>query len=267
MAMAANPSLWLQYPDRAALVQDFENNLKKGRAFVAGPSELAEREACQVVIEHPTSGEQLVLAAEAVWINPDPANPGTGVQFSAFDASRRDALAAFVAAAPETRDEASEQEPDAARESLPESLGDDELGPGSSGAHRNLYDRMRSLSTTDRTELARQGSLPERVALERCFGGAVWEALLQNPQLTAREVARFARSSSLPSTLVNLIVANRGWLADTGVQQALLANPRVSGAHLERVLRVLPQAELTRIATHTSYRLQVRSAAKRLIVR
>jgi hypothetical protein len=126
---------------------------------------------------------------------------------------------------------------------------------------------MRTLSPAERSELARTASLPERVALERCFGGSVWEPLLQNPQLTTREVARFAKSGSLPTNLVNLIVANRAWLADSAVQQALLMNPRVGGSHIDRVLRVLPQSEILRISTHTSYRLQVRTAAKRLIVR
>ena len=115
--------------------------------------------------------------------------------------------------------------------------------------------------------MARQGSLPERVALERRYGSSVWEGLLHNPQITPREVQRMAKSTSLPSGLVNLIVNNRAWLADPAVQQALLDNPRLSGPHIERVLRVLPQAELARVAERTSVRMQVRQAAKRLIRR
>lgn len=53
----------------------------------------------------------------------------------------------------------------------------------------------------------------ERVALERAFGGAVWEALLQNPQLTATEVAHIAKNGTLPKPLVGAIVANAGWPA------------------------------------------------------
>jgi hypothetical protein len=41
----------------------------------------------------------------------------------------------------------------------------------------------------------------------------------------------------------------------------------VSGAHLERVLRALPQAEIQRVAEQSSVRMQVRQAAKRLIRR
>jgi Tfp pilus assembly protein PilZ len=257
------PALWLRYPDRAALLRDFEANLQKGRAFVAGPSALRERDPCCVVLVHPVTGEELALAAEAVWINPDPANPGTGVQ---LDTSQRESLRHFIEASPSIAPELPADET-LADELAPEPALDDELGPNSSGTHRNLYDKMRSLSPLERNELARLATLPERVALERCFGGSVWEALLQNPQLTTREVARFAKSGSLPTNLVSLIVANRAWLADSAVQQALLANPRVGGAHLDRILRGLPQTEIVRISTHTSYRLQVRTAAKRLIVR
>jgi hypothetical protein len=257
------PALWLRYPDRDALLRDFEANLQRGRAFVPGPSALQERDPCRIVLVHPVTGRELVLSAEAVWISPDPANPGTGVQ---LDSSQRGSLRDFVEASPSRAAELPSAET-LAEEPAPESALDDELGPNSSGTHRNLYDKMRSLSPLERNDLARLASLPERVALERCFGGSVWEALLQNPQLTTREVARFAKSSSLPTNLVSVIVSNRAWLADSAVQQALLANPRVGGAHLERILRGLPQAEIVRISTHTGYRLQVRTAAKRLIVR
>jgi hypothetical protein len=76
-----------------------------------------------------------------------------------------------------------------------------------------------------------------------------------------------AKSTSLPTGLVNLIVSNRAWLSDSAINQALLANPRLSGAHLERVLRALPQAEIQRVAEQSSVRMQVRQAAKRLIRR
>ena len=126
---------------------------------------------------------------------------------------------------------------------------------------------MRTLDLTEREALARSGSLPERVALERRYGSSVWEGLLHNPQITPREVLRMAKSTSLPTQLVNLIVNNRAWASDAAVSQALLANPRVSGPHLDRVLRSLSQAELSRLAESSSLRMQVRQAAKRLIRR
>jgi hypothetical protein len=245
--------LTLRYADEAELASDFESNLRKGRAFVPGAWGVAEREYCTLRLEHPSGGAPLCLEAEAVWINEDRENGGTGVAFLRFDDELRDALKAFVGA----------------RAPLPAASGEmpaaDSAVEPSSALH--LHDRIRGLSIAEREVVARQGSLPERVALERRFGGSVWEGLLHNPQLTPREVLRMAKSAALPINLVNLIVANKAWLADAAIQGALLSNPRVSGAHLDRVLRALPQTELVRLSEQTSLRMQVRQAAKRLIRR
>jgi hypothetical protein len=288
--------LILRHASAELLVNDFEANLRKGRAFVPGARGVAQREHCQLRIEHPERARAFSVRAEAVWI--DAGTPGgTGLSFLDFDAAAQDALRAFVIGA-------GESEPAGA--ALPPSGAIPTVGPSSSGAGttpssrvtvraaaesgaafaaidsdpssdrdpdlsspaaRNLHDRVRALDLSERELMARQGSLPERVALERRYGSSVWEGLLHNPQVTPREVQRMAKSTSLPTGLVNLIVSNRGWLSDPAINQALLCNPRVSGAHLVRVLRALPQAEIQRVAEQSSVRMQVRQAAKRLIRR
>jgi hypothetical protein len=263
--------LILRHASAELLVSDFEANLCKGRAFVPGANGLAQREHCQLRIEHPEHTLAFCVRAEAVWIDPAPPG-GTGLSFLDFDAAARDALRAFVtggsgapaAPANSVRATAASDAGAEAIESEPNSEpGSDSLSP----AARNLHDRVRTLDLAEREAMARQGGLPERVALERRYGSSVWEALLHNPQITAREVLRMAKSTSLPIGLVSLVVSNRAWLADTAICQALLGNPRVSGAHLDRVLRALPQAEIQRVAEQTGVRMQVRQAAKRLIRR
>lgn len=248
--------LILRHESAEQLAHDFEANLRKGRAFVPGSSGLSQRELCGLRIEHPERADAFRVRAEAVWI--DTGSPGgTGLSFIDFDAAALAALRAFVAAAP-----GSSATPDG-----PSEAPDAELSSPSSPSSRNLHERVRGLELSARDVLARQGSLPERVALERRFGSSVWEGLLHNPQVTPREVLRMAKSSSLPTALVNLIVANRAWVTDAAIQRALLENPRVAGTHLDRVLRALPQAEIQRVAEQTSVRMQVRQAAKRLIRR
>lgn len=269
--------LTLSYTDVAELERDFESNLCKGRAFVAGAWGLAEREFCTLRIEHPGGGAPLCLEAEAVWVDEDPASGGTGVQLVSFGGELRQALKAFVGAPSPTPSSEmsavspSRAGPDASEAYWQADAAEGDAAPGDSAEEtssaRHLHDRIRALSLAERELVARQGSLPERVALERRFGGSVWEGLLHNPQLTSREVLRMAKSPSLPTHLVNLIVANKAWLADGAIQTALLHNPRVSGAHLDRVLRGLPQAELVRLSQQSSLRMQVRQGAKRLIRR
>ncbi len=253
--------LTLRHASVEELERDFQDHLRKGRAFVPGASGLGERDLCTLRIEHPNGVDACSLPAEAVWI--DPGSPGgTGLSFVAFDAVAQEALRRFVATAA--------GEPGAR---APDDVGDDAAAPASepgsdSGrAPGNVHERIRALDLKERDALARQCALPERVALERRFGSSVWEALLHNPQITPREVLRMAKSTSLPTNLVALLVANRAWTTDSAINQALLENPRVSGAHLDRVLRALPQAELTRVAEQSRLRLQVRQAAKRLIRR
>jgi len=297
--------LILRHANAELLSNDFEANLCKGRAFVPGSHGLAQRELCQLRIEHPDGGQAFCVRAEAVWI--DAGTPGgTGLSFLDFDAAARDALrsfamargaaasassAAHVAAPPQSSAREGSRAPGSSR--APSSSGapissrvtvraagssadldaidaDPSSEPGSdisSAAARDVHERVRALDLSERDVMARQGSLPERVALERRYGSSVWEGLLHNPQITTREVLRMAKSTSLPTGLVNVIVANRAWLSDGAINQALLTNPRVSGVHLERVLRALPQAEIQRVAELSSLRMQVRQAAKRLIRR
>src|SRR5690606_16303807 len=112
---------------------------------------------------------------------------------------------------------------------------------------------------------ARQCGHAERVALERCFGGAVWEALLQNPQLTGPEVANIAKKGSLPRPVLATIAANAGWVAVPEVQRALLSNPRLDGGAITRVLRTLSRAELARIPRQTRYPARIRNEARKLL--
>lgn len=68
-------------------------------------------------------------------------------------------------------------------------------------AQRDLHERVRVLSVREREELARRGTLPERIAVEQAFGTLLREMLLHNPQLTVVEVARIAKNGTLSNHL------------------------------------------------------------------
>jgi hypothetical protein len=263
--------LTLRHVSGELLLHDFEANLRKGRAFVPGPSNMAERDFCTLCIEAPGGGAPHRVRAEAVWIDA----AGTGLSFVDFDPVSQSALRAFIEAAVNEPEAQAPRELDAERDGAAsvepdgDAGPDPEIPPGSdvTPSAGNLHERMRVLDVAQRDVLARQGSLPERVALEQRYGSSVWEGLLRNPQLTPREVLRMAKSASLPATLASSIAANKAWVADGAINQALLSNPRVSGASLNLVLEGLSQADLTRVSGQSSLRMQVRQAAKRLIRR
>jgi len=272
----------------AELQELFEREWRHRRAFVSGRFDLADREVCALVLVHP-SGAEFKIPAEAVYLKREEPGAGAGLDLVGLDATMLAKLGDFVREPPSAPAEpfasaaSSESGSLAATEDLPMPLVEDEdpeasdtqsgapagraFDPNALHGHRatrNVHERVRQLSLREREAMGRSGTLAERVALERAFGGSVWEALLQNPQLTAPEVARIAKNGSLSVPLVGVIVSNASWLASGEVRRALLGNPRVSGQNLERVLRAFPRGELKQVAQMSAYRSEVRSAAQRL---
>jgi hypothetical protein len=234
----------------------FEQQLRHRRVFVPGRFALADRQACILVIEQPL-GATFAIAAEAVYLKPDEPGAGVGLDLVGLEPKALAELEAFVNT-PATDAHEHDIEDD------PPTLDSAATGSQAQKAPLNIHERVRKMGLREREATGRAGTLTERVALERAFGSSVWESLLQNPQLTAPEVAHIAKNGSLPVPLVNIIVANASWLASGEVRRALLSNPRVSGHHLERVLRAFPKIELKQLAQMSAYRSEVRSAAQKL---
>jgi hypothetical protein len=246
VASPTRPIVTWRPEDAERLAVAYRNELSQKRAFVPG-AQGKERDLCVLRLVHPESGATMDFDAEVVWVNRKAPGDGLGLALHGVTPAVLEELERFATEAP-AGDPAS----------LPEA-------EGGASAAQNLYERVRRLTVREREAMARHGALHERVALERVWGGAAWETLLQNPQLTASELAQIAKNASLPTSLVSVLVSNSGWLAKPEVQRALIANPRVTGVQLERVLRALPRADLARMAEQSGLRPQVKGAAKKLL--
>lgn len=272
------PEIRISPGSSSELRQLFERELRHHRVFVNGYFDLTDRQPCVLVIEHPC-GATFTIPAEAVYLKRDDPGAGAGLDLVGLDAAMLARLELFASevdsvplAAPIAAQEAhlapvletdeSDASPDG--EDAHATDASSSRAPGAARAPRNIHERIRQLSLREREAMGRSGTLAERVALERAFGGSVWEALLQNPQLTAPEVARIAKNGSLPVPLVTVIVNNASWLVSGEVRRALISNPRVSGQNLDRVLRAFPKNELKQVTQMSAYRSEVRSIAQRL---
>lgn len=243
--------LELAYPTVEAFVADHGAVLAKGRAFIPGASAIPDREECEIALAVPGVTTSFVVRGEAVWSGPN------GVGFALqLDAATKQDLAAFAASMAELAAADAPAEAEEASDAAPES---------DSPRAKNLHERIRALTNQQREDVARRGSLPERIALERAFGASVWEGLLQNPQLSVAEVARIAKNGTIPKPLVSAIVANGAWLASAEVQRALLSNPRCSGGQLDRVLMSMKRIDLQRLTQVCPYRAEVRAAATKMV--
>lgn len=255
--------LFWEFPSLADFADQVENHLVKGRAFVPGIWEVAERAACELVLIHPESGEWMPLSAEVVFRAH--AQPfGVGVELREH-CRQVDALLSFAQkAAPSLGEESpSEDEPPSSYSLIRNSPST--RPPSSEGFALNVNQRVRQLAVRDREKLARKGTLSERTALERAFGASLWEALLANPHVTSPEVARIAKNGTVTQPILRMIVANNVWVAQAEVRRALLSNPRLTGPHIDRVLRTVPRLELQKIPLQTAYPAQVRAAASKFL--
>jgi hypothetical protein len=237
--------------------------LEKRRAFVPDATGIAMQQPCDLVLVHPEGGARLAIRAEVVWVQPDGPGKGIGVELKALDVAK---LHAFVGGAAEKPAEPPPPE-EPATDARHADVDDADATDGPPDRAKGLYDKIRAMTTRERETCARSGALSERVALERCYGASVWEGLLHNPQITPPEVARIARNGTVSVPLLSVIVANGGWIAVGEVQRALLANPRLSGSALDRVLGALSSSDLRRVSQQTAYRAPVRQAAQRLMKR
>jgi hypothetical protein len=230
-------------------------NLTRGSVVGPGVAGLDRGALCDVELVFP-SGERMVVPARAVLAT------AANAAF-AFDSWDQAALARQLAApAPAPV----EVPPPAAPSAAPQAASADEE-VDEEPAHASVQEKLRGLSVNEQLRVARDGTITERIVLERLYGKVVWEALLRNTRVSIPEVARLAKMGTMPRPLLELIVGNPAWLKVPQVRRALLANPRLSQDMVNRVLQLLPRDELALVPQITAYPAGVRMTAKTMLKR
>jgi hypothetical protein len=130
---------------------------------------------------------------------------------------------------------------------------------------QSLWDRLRSLSRTERVFLAAKADRTERGLLLQDNDPQVLYSLLKNPRVTVDEIARVAKSAYLTYQIAELILKTGRWIASLDVRVALVHNPKTPQAFALRVVPTLPEAELRTIARGAATSMALKQAAlKRL---
>jgi len=86
------PMLRLAPADCRALAQEFDSNLKYGRAFTEASDAVDVLTDCILVVVHPDSASEIKLPAQAVMVTP----AGIGIELRPFDDTIRERLREFV---------------------------------------------------------------------------------------------------------------------------------------------------------------------------
>lgn len=231
----------MEFADADALSAELEQNLLHGRALLKQESEPEVLSECTLILCHPTARATLELSAQIVMVG----GGMVGVELRPFDDEVAARLRDFARTRTRTRRPKSSIPPDVQTETRQQQL--------------------RSLSAPEQQKLARKGELADRVALERMYGKAVWEALLSNPRMTPPEVAKIARKGTVPKPLLTMIVDNQSWARQTPVRRALLSNPRLGRDEVQKLLMMTPKHELKLIHRGTAYASHIRDAAGKLL--
>lgn len=256
------PVLVLECPTVEALRVEFDKNLRRARAFLMGIDGVTLNTMVQLSITHPVSQTTLLVDAEVVYVRQEEPGRGVGLQLTPFDPTLVESIRAFVES--ENTGHADDIATDDSSQPL-DVTSEPEDSPENDPVAKNLQERIRALTLVEQVRVAKNGTLPERIALERIFGPGVWEALLANNRLTQPEVARIARKGTVPKPLLDIIAANGTWMASSEVQRALLSNPRSGNTIIMKILKGMTRRELQAVPSQTAYPVSVRQLAKKIL--
>ena len=112
----------------------------------------------------------------------------------------------------------------------------------------STWDRMRSLTQTEKLLLAIKADRTDRAVLLQDNDPRVLLSLLRNPRITTDEVVRIAKSTYLNVQIADVISKTSQWMASMDVRLGLVHNPKTPPALALRILPSLPEAEVRNIA-------------------
>jgi hypothetical protein len=132
-------------------------------------------------------------------------------------------------------------------------------------SRENAWDRLRSMSRTEKLLLVPKADRFERAILAQDNDPQVLYLLLKNPRLTADEVIRIAKSPFLTFQTAETIVKSNQWLSNVEVRVALVHNAKTPIAFALRLLPTLPESEVRTISHGAATSMALKQAAlKRL---
>jgi hypothetical protein len=248
------------FQTNAEFLKVFDGEIARKGLLVRGATleRVSPGTACQVFVQV-EGGAPIDVAAQVAAVVP---NVGVAVLFTEVPA----ALTAFAAGlrAPPAN-ESPEPVPGSGSASAsgsgsdpqPED-GDDEVPRGS------LFDRLKTMTVTEKTQLALSGTREERMALIRDSAKTIHIFVLKNPRLGLDEVQAAAKQASLSPDALKLIAEHREWGMNAAVCSALVRNPKTPIPVAVRLIERIPLADLKVLAKGGARDQIVLAARKKL---
>lgn len=126
----------------------------------------------------------------------------------------------------------------------------------------SAFAKIIKMSIKEKVLVALKGSREERGILINSRNRLVLRAVLASPKLTDLEIERFAASKSVSDDVIRVIAGNRKWLRQYSIVLALVQNPKTPVQRAIRLLAMLHDRDVTKIAKDRNVHPIVRRQAK-----
>ncbi len=215
---------------------------------------LAKNPTCPIEVLRPVVRYLSVTAVQDLFedldrLSTSPALVAALIESSVVNAEQRDQLVELQREEPEGIEaflEAAEiAEPDAAK-------------------RETLLQKISHLRVVERVQMAMKGTREARGVLIRDNCKVVQRAVLQSPQLTAREVESFAGMTSLSDETLRLIASLRKFQKNYTVTKALINNPKTPLQVSLHLLPIITPQDLKILTTNKNVPDTLRTSANRL---
>ncbi len=229
-------SFAVAWPTVDAFQVALDAEIKRGGLLVRGATVAGASAGAEVLLTVTVAGLSVEVAARVAAVVP---GVGVAVMFNGVPREFEQLLAPVIDA--ELEEEAEVQRP-----------------PGP------LSERLKTMTVSEKMQLAMQGSRDERTALFRDVNKTLHLYVLKNPRIGLDEVQAAAKQPQLSPDALKLIAEHREWGSNPGVCAALVRNPKTPMPLALRMLDKVPVNELRAIAKGGARDALVHAARKKL---
>jgi len=119
---------------------------------------------------------------------------------------------------------------------------------GSDASIRSLYQKMQTMSVSEKLDLARKAPKEARSILIRDSNKLVQLAVVSSPKITESEILAIASSRQVNDDVLKEIGMNKDWLRNYQVRLALVNNPKTPLSIAMAQITYLNQRDLALLA-------------------
>ncbi len=129
----------------------------------------------------------------------------------------------------------------------------------------SILARLRFLSVAERIKLALRGNKEARTLLLRDSNRIIVRLVLKNPRITEDEIVAITHNRTADDEILRVIADRREWIKNYQIRLGLVTNPKTSATTAMRLLGLLEERDIRRLAKSKNVPDAVVGAARRLL--